>query len=332
MSGKTPFPASNQESSPFLTPAHVVFGELIDYAGLFPPAQLDMAAAVAEYRAARSGRYGWVLGRFLCPTPRLAELAGELTRSMVTGEPAWKIGAIFDTDPASSAGDAQAFTTAMAPAATIVLAESPLPAEAADGRPPADAAQVINPNLRAAASISPELSISLEVPRTSAWRDGIPAAVQAIAALAGTSHRDVGAKLRCGGLEPSQFPSVAQVACFIGAAAQAEVAFKATAGLHHPVRHLDPELGGYRHGFLNLLTATSLAVAGEGSSALEAAISEEDPAAFQLAGSGLSWQGRRIGTSVLQRTRRDAFTAYGSCSFNEPISDLIALGFLGDES
>ena len=54
-----------------------LLGGLIDYAGLFPPAQLDMADAVAGYRAARSGPHAWMLDRIVCPAERLADLAAE---------------------------------------------------------------------------------------------------------------------------------------------------------------------------------------------------------------------------------------------------------------
>src|SRR5689334_1162740 len=48
---------------------------LIDYAGLFPPAKLSMQAAAEAYARARMGEHAWVLGRFICPASRLAELS-----------------------------------------------------------------------------------------------------------------------------------------------------------------------------------------------------------------------------------------------------------------
>src|SRR5688500_1293567 len=41
---------------------------LIDYAGLFPPATLDMQAAVARYARYRAGERAWMLGRFVVPS------------------------------------------------------------------------------------------------------------------------------------------------------------------------------------------------------------------------------------------------------------------------
>src|SRR5712692_2981712 len=48
------------------------------------------------------------------------------------------------------------------------------------------------------------------------------------------------AKLRTGGVKPEMIPAVGDVAAFIAACAERRLAFKATAGLHHPVRALHP--------------------------------------------------------------------------------------------
>ena len=47
---------------------------LIDYAGLFPPASLDMAEAARNYEAYRAGPHSWALGRFIVPSARLNEV------------------------------------------------------------------------------------------------------------------------------------------------------------------------------------------------------------------------------------------------------------------
>src|SRR5579864_8648942 len=47
----------------------------IDYAGLFPPAGLDLEATVRNYAKYRAGRDAWALGRLVLPAVRLAEFA-----------------------------------------------------------------------------------------------------------------------------------------------------------------------------------------------------------------------------------------------------------------
>jgi hypothetical protein len=48
---------------------------LIDYAGLFPPAKLEMQASAESFARARMGEHEWVLGRFICPVSRLREFS-----------------------------------------------------------------------------------------------------------------------------------------------------------------------------------------------------------------------------------------------------------------
>ena len=98
--------------------------------------------------------------------------------------------------------------------------------------------------------------------------------------------------------------------------------FKATARLHHPFRTRDEQIGVLRHGFVNLLAATAL-VGGDGA----AIIGEADPAAFELSAVGLRWRDRVADADTLARARA-MFTAYGSCSFDEPVADLVAHGIL----
>ena len=48
---------------------------LIDYAGLFPPASLDMETAVRNYRSYLHGEHAWMLGHFVLPANRLREFS-----------------------------------------------------------------------------------------------------------------------------------------------------------------------------------------------------------------------------------------------------------------
>jgi hypothetical protein len=120
------------------------------------------------------------------------------------------------------------------------------------------------------------------------------------------------AKVRCGG---SVLPSVPALAEFVEACRRLEVPFKATAGLHHAVR------SGDEHGFLNLLAA---AIFGDE----EEALAEEDPSAFTVANEMFGWRERRAGPDEITKARRELFVSFGSCSAQEPIDGLRALGLL----
>jgi hypothetical protein len=122
--------------------------------------------------------------------------------------------------------------------------------------------------------------------------------------------RDAMVKVRCG---PS-VPSVEDLADVVRACREHGVPFKATAGLHHAIRQ------DGQHGFLNLLAA---AVFGDE----EAALAEDDPGAFRVDGEAFRWRDRVAPAADVQRGR-ELFVAFGSCSFSEPVDDLIALGLL----
>ena len=121
--------------------------------------------------------------------------------------------------------------------------------------------------------------------------------------LAAVAAAGAKAKLRCGG---ARVPSVEEVAAFFAAARDLELPFKATAGLHHPVR------SEREHGFLNFLTAAELARDGAGEGELREVLATTDPEA--------------LGTG--SAAGRELFVSIGSCSFTEPVEDLRALGLL----
>ena len=281
---------------------------LIDYAGLFPPASLDMAAAVTEYREVRRSPDAWLVNRFICPAARLTELAGALVASMTPGEAPWSLVVTAAAGDERTVGD---FSSEMGRSARVEAVEMPLP-------PEADVAAVIG-CLR-----SFDRMIYFEVP----WGSGAEDGLDLLARAREESGRALGAKIRCGGTTPDAFPPVEAVASFLAAAARHPLPVKATAGLHHPVRHVDPVTGFTHHGFLNLLVAAALAHRGAGEDELAAALADMDPVAFSLTAAGLTWRDERFSADDLEGMRRDGFVGYGSCSVSEPVADLTALGVL----
>lgn len=117
------------------------------------------------------------------------------------------------------------------------------------------------------------------------------------------------AKVRCGG---ARVPSVEELAEFIRGCREQAVVFKATAGLHHAL----PADG--QHGFLNLLAAC---VFGDE----EAALRDD---AFELDADSFRWGDKSAGAEELARVREQLFAGIGSCSFEEPVDELRALGIL----
>jgi hypothetical protein len=261
---------------------------LIDYAGLFPPARLPLQPALEGYRAAWTGDCSWMLGRFIVPLELLREMPPEFPLSVIV--PA-------DEDAFNTLDEAQ-----RSGAHRILALEVPsaAPERCAD--------------LRSAFGWS-DVPVYLEISPSA----DMESCIQTAAALG------LRAKLRCGGVETSAYPSPQTVARFIKESARAHLRFKATAGLHHPVRHFNRQAGTTMHGFLNLLAAA--AFAGEDARVVEAIVAEEDAAAFSLADE-LRWRDLHADAAAVAAMRRDRFIGYGSCSFDEPVEDLRALGML----
>ncbi len=143
------------------------------------------------------------------------------------------------------------------------------------------------------------------------------------AALDTVRERGAGAKVRCGGPTPDMFPSPAELAHFICGCRDRGLAFKATAGLHHPIRD------GIVHGFLNLLGAAVLAHAEDaGPRDLVPVLLEEDAGAFEVTDEAFTVRGHALGAGVVAAAREALFVGYGSCSFSEPVEDLRGLRIL----
>ena len=277
---------------------------LIDYAGLFPPARLEMPAAVDEYAAARSGPYAWILERFIVPASRLAELRA----AFPAGEAPFGLSVILD----------QGWSAEQL--AQLRACDGDLRIEALEV--PADPERIEDVAAALTRAGFGELPIYVEWPRGEDWIEGLDAAMERLA------RSGLRAKIRCGGLVQEAFPSTGELAAFVVCAARRRIAFKATAGLHHPIRHFNAPSGLTMHGFLNLLFATVFATQGAAAGELDAILACEDPQAFHVSGDGLRFRGRTADAQSIRAARDNGFAAYGSCSFSEPVEDLLALGVL----
>jgi hypothetical protein len=237
-----------------------------------------MPDAMEADRRARASEHAWMLDRFIVPASKLHELPADAPRLSV----------VLD----GGEGDLETVHDAVLDGRMVELVEARIDPEWIH-----DTQALVDeklPGVRTFWELSPGRGL--------------------LGAVAAVRDARAGAKIRCGG---TTLPAVEEVAAFIAACRDAGVPFKATAGLHHPIR------SGDRHGFLNLLAA---AVFADGD--LEAIVGEEDPDAFALDGDGFTVRGRRADTVAIAEARAERFVAYGSCSFDEPVDDLQALGML----
>ena len=300
---------------------------LVDFAGLFPPAAMDMASAVRAYARYRSGPHAGYLGAFVVPATRLNEFAGEVSGlgGVDAGRASWPV-SVLAGDPADADIEgALGFERPAGPGPgfQVVSIEAKVQSAEAVGR--------------ISATVPESVGVAFEIPLTLAReeRRAILAAVKA----AGRT-----AKLRTGGVTAEAIPPTSEVAGFIWDCARAGVAFKATAGLHHPVRaeqaltYAPDSPRAVMHGFVNVFLAAAAAWALLYDEAAWSAVQppaevtgileELDASAFAAEGNAMRWHDVVIPASDIARARGALARSFGSCSFEEPMTDLQALGWL----
>lgn len=296
------------------------FQGLVDYAGLFPPAQLDIAAALQEYEEARAGPYAWMLGRFIVPASRLEDLR------RIAGDRVPPLSVILDAggDARTWLSNTQALLARLAELCAAGVRVEALEIALPPLRTKRESYDATIGQFAASLRQSPlaDVPAFVELPRDERWENELSGAVYALA-----RHR-LGAKVRCGGVIAQAFPEPREIAAFLAATAEEQVPFKATAGLHHPVRHFNKASGFTMHGFLNVLAAAAFARAGRSRDELERVLDDEEAADFGIDGEALRWNGDVVDAGRLHELREGGFIAYGSCSFTEPVEDLRHLELL----
>lgn len=302
----------------------------IDYAGMFPPAELPLGAAIEQYLSHMTGVEAWMVGQFIVPAGRSDELepyrsALQRTRSAglivlgrtVEKERWWTT---FASDLADFAATRQRWVGVLEIAALETRVPSSLVREPRFAERLAD-------QLR---TIAPPCDLYLEVTNDLATEAGW---LDPIATLAMARHAallpTVGYKFRCGGTTAAAHPPVSRLAAVLTHCQQQAIPLKGTAGLHHPLRAYQPLVETKQHGFINLSMAAALLHAQKiDSNLLEQLLAEEAPEAFHAEGDGLAWRGLRLTTPEIQAARRERWLGFGSCSVTEPCEDLRALGWL----
>lgn len=154
-----------------------------------------------------------------------------------------------------------------------------------------------------------------------------------ISALHSVRDARVFAKIRTGGISPDAIPATDAVAAFLVMAARLRIPFKATAGLHHPIRAVrsltydKDSPTAMMHGFLNVFVASALAWHSASEKIVLQVLNEEDPQAF-IFDAELRWRDRTLNALQVANARRDFAHSFGSCSFAEPVSELQQVGWL----
>ena len=283
-----------------MTAIETLLTGLIDYAGLYPPAALDMRTAVDNYLRYQQGEHAYALGRFIVDAARLEEFI-DCANGSISKMP---LSVIVGPDGSLDAIQGE-LNRGMHIQSIEVKSSEP---------------SVI---WRICERLPDQVERYFEIPIQ-------PLSFKAIDAIASFGGR---AKLRMGGVVSEAFPAASDVIVPLRAIADRRIPFKATAGLHHPVRSVHRLMyktdspSATMHGFLNLFCAAALVFRG-GAAHAEAVLEEDDPAAFRIEPGCLAWRSQEWTAQQISTIRQKVFTSFGSCSFAEPLQDLEALGWL----
>lgn len=286
---------------------------VIDYAGIYPPAKLEMSMALQAYLTHKRGQDGWMVGRFVCPASRLKDLL-RLTESFGSpiGIPLTVVaGPTPDLDEWHRVleHDAQAMNEFLDATddAEIESYEVSVPSHSIVDRCIRDLREFDDGD------------VFVELP----WGEGMDDSLAAIA-----ESEWLYAKARTGGPAAVDFPTVPGLAGFLHGAIALDIGFKLTAGLHHPLPGLDGSTGAHRHGFLNVLTAAALALKEDLSrSEIEIVLSSTSGRDWRFDHDRMYWCNSALTLDDIEFSR-DSFLTIGSCSVDESLNDLDSLGLL----
>jgi hypothetical protein len=275
---------------------------LVDYAGLFPPATLELSAVVSNYRRYQAEPQQWLLGRLIIPAARLEEFAALYYQQGPTHQRPWSISALLRTEHDITL--VTAFNERYTPHLRVEAMEIVLTTPAA-----------IHGLAR---QLPAGISCYVELPAEAATQP-------LIGALNETGLR---AKLRTGGVSSIAFPTSERLLHLLATCIEHDVPFKATAGLHHALA------GQYRltyaadsprssmYGFLNLLLTAAALRSGVALAEAQELLTSSTPPRLSDNGTRIMWHNRAWPISELVELRTRGMISFGSCSFDEPCEEL----------
>jgi len=289
----------------------------IDYAGMFPPCDLELEPALknqAEYVRANDS---WMLSTFVLPVAKFSDAAPLV--SQFDKHHSLRISALaaktenakdFLAELKNAAETIRSFQKQHVDLVSVVQLEMFLPQDV-------DLAK-----LNETTGLLGDLKLQ------TFWETPAESAEQMIALLARAKQPAFGYKLRTGGVTADSFPGSVQISRAILASTKHHVPIKFTAGLHHPVRQFRDEVKTEMHGFLNVLGAGVLSAEHHWDEAQMIEMLEDQQAAdFEFHDTVFAWRDWEVTLDRI-KARRKFVTSFGSCSFDEPREDLRALNLL----
>jgi len=264
-----------------------------------------------NYTHYHKGIHRWLLGSFVLPLSQWDAFVSLLPALPVDPAHPWSLSLISAQDWQAAIAHVQAHTPSNALPIQITALELPPLAP-----------EIVKQSLP---QLPAGIDTFVELPLQGDWQPYLPL----------LQYSGAMAKLRTGGLTPAAIPTVPQLAEVLIALAEAQIPFKATAGLHHPLpgdHPLDqqPHSPTARlHGFLNLAVLAAL-LYWRKLTPLEALdlLKTTTLQSFRFQADGLGWQDQFLTLDQITEARQQFWRSFGSCSFAEPVDDLKALQLL----
>lgn len=298
-------------------PTYELLKNLIDYAGLFPPARLPLERVIRNFAEYQAGDESWMLGTLIVrpeDLPRLFSLGHSL---MSAQSPRWRIACVLPN------GEESLVRSCLKQIAEFHTGYGQV--STAHRNMLIDTVELRVSSKAEVEFVAQTLPVHWRVFMEVAYEH----AATLIPAIAETNHANLYAKFRTGGITSDLIPGDELLVDAIARCAAKRVRFKATAGLHHPIRAEHPLTYeqnaecGLMHGFLNVLAATAILMAepSHKSDAREA-LQDTDAGNFRVADDGWLWRDRKFTLKSTIRLRTQGMVSFGSCSFVEPVEDL----------
>ena len=304
----------------------------IDYAGMFPPASLDLSSTLKKAATFRkTAKHPWLMNRLVLSINEFKKLNPEmLFEAGADGSP-WNF-SILGTPITTSTNEGfiksvdwdfrelrrlqdRFFSSSCQMEAYAY--EIRLPEEITQPGQAITTGEFIFPVLEQIEGIWPnEIDIYFEVSLQGAWQETLEGVTRIMGEWLAENEETPALpalKIRTGG---QYIPTTEQLAFAINECASQGIKFKATQGLHHPISsHSD-------FGFVNLFAAISFAFAfGEEKFGLEqvkACLKEQDPREFQFSESHFCWKNMLLKSEEIEKVRKIHSACFGSCSLDEP--------------
>ncbi len=293
---------------------------LIDYAGLFPPANLELKPSIHKYSNYIQGNDYWMMAKFILPASKLNDLSDEMMAKF-SKDNKLRL-SLISSDFSKDKTELMKMMGAYSGSILCTTVESKVIE--------IDQFESMYEKSRIARTVfDHSIQIFYEIDKTPNWKNGVEQLVKQLSELNENYGLNDGFKLRCGGVEQEHFPSPEECAIAINTCRDYDVPMKFTAGLHHPVRHFSESVNTKMFGFFNLFIGGMLAYKYQlNNDLLVEILEDEHPENFIFSEDGMSWKDLKLSNTEIDQLRKSSLISYGSCSFNEPRNDLKDLGLL----